>query len=95
MLFQMLFLLKTLKMTSSTMALPIRTTLMIMILGMMAVRLRVQGHLMSLDPLECLIQELEDIASMDRPDISAVNGDMPVSQAGDVSGMSVEEAVQV
>ena len=47
------------------------------------------------DPLERFIQELDDLASMDGPDISAVLADLPVPQRGDVPTMSMQEAVEV
>ena len=83
--FQLLVLLKTVKVMILIMALPISTTLMIMILGMVAEHL--PGHLIRLSALS--------ISSMDGPDISAIVGDLPVPQAWDVSGMSVQKAVQV
>ena len=36
------------------------------------------------DPLERFIQKLDDLASMDGPDISAALADLPVPQRGDV-----------
>ena len=47
------------------------------------------------DPLERFIQELDDLASMDGPDISAALADLPVPQRGDVPTMSMQEAVEV
>jgi hypothetical protein len=47
------------------------------------------------DPLERFIQELEDLASMDGPDISAALADLPVQQRGDVPTMSMQDAVEV
>ena len=47
------------------------------------------------DPLERFIQELDDLASMDGPDISAVLADLPVPQKGDIPTMSMQEAVEV
>ena len=49
----------------------------------------------STDPLERFIQELENLSSMDGPDISAALDDLPVQQRGDNAGISMEEAVQV
>ena len=48
-----------------------------------------------LDPLARFIQELEDLSSMNGPDISSAVDDLPLPQAGDVSGVSVQEAVAV
>ena len=47
------------------------------------------------DPLERFIQELDDLASMDGPDISAALADLPVPQRGDVPTISMQEAVEV
>ena len=47
------------------------------------------------DPLERFIQELDDLASMNGPDISAALEDLPVPQRGDVPTMSMQEAVEV
>ena len=49
----------------------------------------------STDPLERFIQELEDLSSMDCPDISAALEDLPVPQRGDIPGISMQEAVEV
>ena len=49
----------------------------------------------STDPLERFIQELEDLSSMDGPDISAALEDLPVPQRGDIAGISMHEAVEV
>jgi hypothetical protein len=48
-----------------------------------------------LDPLARFIQELQDLSSMNGPDISSVVDDLPLPQEGDVSGVSVQEAVAV
>jgi len=48
-----------------------------------------------LDPLARFIQELEDLSSMNGPDISSAVDDLPLPQAGDVSGGTVQEAVAV
>ena len=48
-----------------------------------------------LDPLARFIQELEDLSSMNGPDISSAVDDLPLPQEGDVSGVSVQEAVAV
>ena len=47
------------------------------------------------DPLERFIQELDDLVSMNGPDISAALADLPVPQRGDVPTMSIQEAVEV
>jgi hypothetical protein len=47
------------------------------------------------DPLERFIQELDDLAFMDGPDISAALADLPVPQRGDVPTISMQEAVEV
>ena len=48
-----------------------------------------------LDPWARIIQELEDLSSMNGPDISAALDDLPSPQEGDVSGRSVQEDVAV
>jgi hypothetical protein len=48
-----------------------------------------------LDPLARFIQELEDLSSMNGPDISSAVNDLPLPQEGDVSGVSVQAAVAV
>ena len=47
------------------------------------------------DPLERFIQELENLSSMEGPDISDALADLPVPQRGDMSGISMQEAVEV
>ena len=47
------------------------------------------------DPLERFIQELDDLASMDGPDISAALADLPVPQREDVPTIFMQEAVKV
>ena len=54
-----------------------------------------RAHHRPLDPLARFIQELEDLSSMNGPDISEVVEDLPMPQEGDVSGVSVQEAVAV
>lgn len=54
-----------------------------------------RAHHRPLDPLALFIQELEDLSSMNGPDISDVVEDLPMPQEGDVSGVSVQEAVAV
>lgn len=54
---------------------------------------RAQGR--PLDPLARFIEELEELSSMNGPDISSVVDDLPLPQEGDVSGVSVEEGVAV
>jgi hypothetical protein len=49
-------------------------------------------------PLECFIQELWDLSTMngdDGHDISAVQDDLPVQQRGEVASISIQEAVEV
>jgi hypothetical protein len=49
-------------------------------------------------PLECCIQELLDLSTMDGdngPDISAALDDLPVQQRGEVAGIYMQEAVEV
>jgi hypothetical protein len=48
-----------------------------------------------LDPLTRFIQELEDLSSMNCPDISAAVNDLPLPQEGDVSCVPVQGAVTV
>ena len=48
-----------------------------------------------LDPLACFIQELDDLSSMNGPDISSAVDELPLPQEGDVSGVSVQAAVAV
>ncbi len=51
---------------------------------------------MPTDPLECFIQELLDLSTMNgdnRPDISAALDDLPVQQRGEVASISMHEAV--
>jgi hypothetical protein len=53
---------------------------------------------MPTDPLECFIQELQDLSTMNGdngPDISAVLDDLPVQQRGEVASISMQEAVEV
>ncbi len=53
---------------------------------------------MPTDPLECFIQELRDLSTMNGDngsDISAVLDDLPVQQREEVSGISMHEAVEV
>ena len=45
--------------------------------------------------LALCIQEIEDLSSMNGPDISDVVEDLPMPQEGDLSGVSVQEAVAV
>ena len=47
------------------------------------------------DPLERFIQELENLSSMDGPDISDALADLPVPQTGEFAGISMQEAVEV
>jgi hypothetical protein len=50
------------------------------------------------DPLECFIQELGDLSTMNCDnglDISAALDDLPVQQRGDVASISMQEAVEV
>ena len=47
------------------------------------------------DPLERFIQELENLSSMDGPDISDALADLPIPQSGDLAGISMQEAVEV
>ena len=54
-----------------------------------------RAHHRPLDPLALFIQELEDLSFMNGPDISDVVEDLPMPQEGDVSGVSVQEAVAV
>ena len=47
-------------------------------------------------PLECFIQELQDLSTMNGdngPDISAALDDLPVQQGGEVACISMQEAV--
>ena len=48
-----------------------------------------------MDPLERFIQELDDLASMDGPDISAALADLPVPQRGDVPTIEAVEVCSV
>jgi hypothetical protein len=48
-----------------------------------------------LDPLALFIQDLEELSSMNGPNISSAVDDLPLPQAGDVSGVFVQEAVAV
>ena len=48
-----------------------------------------------LDPLARFIQGLEDLSSMNGPDISSALNDLPMPQVGNVEGVSVQEAVAV
>ena len=50
---------------------------------------------MPTDPLERFIQELQDLSTMDGPDIAAALDDLPVPQRGEVGGISMQEAVEV
>jgi hypothetical protein len=53
---------------------------------------------MPTDPLECFIQELLDLSTMNGdngPDIFAVLDDLPVLQRGDVASISMQEALDV
>ena len=53
---------------------------------------------MPTDPLECFIQELRDLSTMNGdngPDISAALDDLPVQQRGEVESISMQEAVEV
>jgi hypothetical protein len=50
---------------------------------------------MPTDPLERFIQKLQDLSTMNGPDISAVLDDLPVPQRGGVAGISMQEAVAV
>ena len=54
-----------------------------------------RAHHRPLDPLALFIQELEDLSSMNGPDVLDVVEDLPMPQEGDVSGVSVQEAVAV
>jgi hypothetical protein len=47
------------------------------------------------DPLEHLIQKLDDLATMNGPDITAVLDDLPVPQRGKVPSMAMQEALKV
>ena len=47
------------------------------------------------DLLERFIQELENLSSMDGPDISDALADLPITQSGDLAGISMQEAVEV
>jgi hypothetical protein len=53
---------------------------------------------MPTDPLECFIQKLRDLSTMNGdngPDISASLDDLPVQQRGEVASISMQEAVEV
>ena len=54
-----------------------------------------RAHHRPLDPLALFIQELEDLSSMNGPDILSAVEDLPMPQEGDVSGVSVQVAVAV
>ena len=74
--------------------------IMTMILGMVAVHLLALAHqLEGLRPGHWMrsrfIQELEDLSSLNGPDISAAVNDLPLPREGDVSCVSVQEAVAV
>ena len=47
------------------------------------------------DVLKALIKQLEDLDTMTGPDLTHALSDLPVPQAGTVSGMSVAEAIAV
>jgi hypothetical protein len=48
-----------------------------------------------MDPLERLIQELDDLAIMNGPDISASLDDLPVQQKAQVPSKAMQEAMEV
>jgi hypothetical protein len=53
---------------------------------------------MPTDPLDCFIQELRELSTMNGdngPDISAALNDLPVQQRGEVASISMQEAAEV